>query len=498
MTSLDQAAEPQARPIGLPKLAGAAALAAGGVWLFYGRAPGISAALFLAAVAIAAAAWSGRLATGRRLALAAIALAGGLLPLVYSFGLLPLIFGVGGAAVFLVVLSAPAADGPKDILASTLGLLVRGPFQIVADARRAAADREGSGWRMLRTAVLGWLVPLALSGVFILLFASANPVIDRWLAAFDNIGSLDTGHVILWLVLLLPVWGFVAYRRRIWPAWLRAGILPGVADASRFLGEAALLRSLILFNAIFAVETALDILYLWGGVDLPDGLTYAGYAHRGAYPLIVTALLAAGFVLLTMRPGGAGERSPLIRGLVFLWIGQNVFLVLSSILRLDLYVGVYSLTLLRSAAFIWMGLVAAGLVLIVARIGLRRSNAWLIGWNAAALVLVLYGASFVNFPSMVANFNLEHSREAGGPGVPFDFWYAVRGLGPSALPAIDRYLALIREEPTSPRALERTRLAKEHVARMQDWAFWTFRRWQLLRYIQETAAATEPGPAAGG
>ena len=39
----------------------------------------------------------------------------------------------------------------------------------------------------------------------------------------------------------------------------------------------------------------------------PTASTYAAYAHRGAYPLIATALLAAGFVLVAMRPGGPAE-----------------------------------------------------------------------------------------------------------------------------------------------------------------------------------------------
>ena len=60
---------------------------------------------------------------------------------------------------------------------------------------------------------------------------------------------------------------------------------------SLIFGRAAILRSLVVFNALFAVQTLLDVVYLWGGVRLPDGLSYADYAHRGAYPLIATALL---------------------------------------------------------------------------------------------------------------------------------------------------------------------------------------------------------------
>jgi len=57
------------------------------------------------------------------------------------------------------------------------------------------------------------------------------------------------------------------------------------------------------------------------------------------------------------RPGRAFQGDP---ALVYLWVAQNVLLVTSSILRLDLYVQIYLLTWWRVAAFIWMLLVAFG------------------------------------------------------------------------------------------------------------------------------------------
>ena len=51
----------------------------------------------------------------------------------------------------------------------------------------------------------------------------------------------------------------------------------------------------------------MDFVYLWGGKTLPDGMSYAEYAHRGAYPLIATALLAGAFVLVALRPGSETE-----------------------------------------------------------------------------------------------------------------------------------------------------------------------------------------------
>ena len=200
----------------------------------------------------------------------------------------------------------------------------------------------------------------------------------------------------------------------------------------------AVTRSLVLFNALFALQSGLDLTYLWGGASLPDGMSHAEYAHRGAYPLIVTALLAAGFVLIAMRPGGPAEHSRLIRPLVLAWIGQNILLVISSIFRLDLYVAAYSLTYLRLAAFIWMILVATGLLLILIQIVLKKPNSWLLTANAVSLALVLYGCCFINVPRLVASYNVEHSpRER-------------RQRGPISICAISPRLARRRCRPLKP------------------------------------------------
>jgi hypothetical protein len=64
--------------------------------------------------------------------------------------------------------------------------------------------------------------------------------------------------------------------------------------------------------------------------------------------------------------------------LIYLWLLQNIVLVLSSIWRTKLYVDGYSLTYLRYAALLCMGLVMAGLGLIILRIVFAKSNTWLI------------------------------------------------------------------------------------------------------------------------
>ena len=275
-------------------------------------------------------------------------------------------------------------------------------------------------------------------------------------------------------------------RRRLAVPAGQPRVAAAVTGAGDLFGKDAILRSLVLFNALFALQTGLDAAYLWGGIALPDGVSYASYAHRGAYPLIVTALLAAGFVLVAMREGGPAAGSKAIRALVVAFTLQNIGLVLSSILRLDLYVSVYSLTWLRLAAFIWMGLVALGLALILAQTALKKPATWLVKMNLAAAVLTLYACCFINAPQIIANWNMAHREVASRAGVALDVNYLCR-LGPEAIPAINGFL---RGGPEDDLGLRRLCAALvKYNPPIDDWRAWSFRAWRLSRYLASTRDA---------
>ncbi|KAB1072348.1 DUF4153 domain-containing protein [Methylobacterium planeticum] len=473
-----------------------------GDWLFYGHCLGMSLALFLVALAAVVPVTNAVRLRGRELVAAGALLTVGILPLMESSGLLSVVFAAVGLALFAVVLTGSLAQGWAQTLSAARRLLLAGPLRLAFDLTAEFRQRIGGPVGIPVQFLLGWAVPVSLAGVFAALFASANPLIDGWLDAISwsaLLAEVSVGRLLLWLALMAATWPFLAIRlprNAVRPDPRPGG--PNPEDSVRpVVGQAfdaaTIRRCLVMFNLLFAVQSILDALYLWGGIALPRGMTYAAYAHRGAYPLIVTALLAAAFVLITMGPGGPGERSATIRGLVYLWIAQTVLLVVSAILRLDLYVATYSLTLVRTAAFVWMGLVAVGLILIVARIALRCSNAWLIGANGLTLATVLYACAFCNFGAFISVYNLAHSREITGTGGPFDVQYAM-SFGPQAIPAIDRYLA----GPTGPLdrrvASWRSSSAAQHAAAMTAWRAWTFRDWRLQRYLAQHQATPVDAP----
>ena len=452
-------------------------------WLLYEHKPGLSVAIFLAVLAGLALLTNPLHAGLRQSLLAALVLLTGLASVVEEFNALSASLCVLAVAVAISSLTNPMMDGLRARCAAVQDLLLTGPFRIFADVAQSPR------WSLTLKSFPVWVVPLFLSCVFLLLFSSANPLIETWLNAIDLkawLSRLSVLRLLFWSVTLCVVWPFVYLKwiRKPPPALWVSESEPMATDEapSELFGAAAILRSLLLFNLLFAVQSGLDVVYLWGGVALPDGLTYAAYAHRGAYPLIATALLAAGFVLAAMRPGGPAERLPVIRTLVFCWVAQNVMLVVSSMLRLDLYVEIYSLTYWRIAAFIWMLLVAAGLILIVARIAFDRSNSWLVQMNLATLALLACICAFINFPYVIAAYNVDHSKEMSGNGLALDVSYLV-GLGPQAVPAIDRYLATLPNSDRGQLAWNRDQLIKRQLAELDSWRAWSFRGYRLKQYV---------------
>ena len=337
-------------------------------------------------------------------------------------------------------------------------------------------------------------LPLAGGAVFVALFAQANPVIAALIERL-RLPAFDWAllpRMLLWGLFALLGWGVLRARppRRLLGTLDATGdvILPGFSLASITL-------SLILFNALFAVQNLMDLAYLSGSLALPQGITLADYAHRGAYPLVATALLAALFVAVTSRPGSSAAASPLVRRLVTVWIAQNVILVISAAWRTWDYVQAYSLTELRISALLWMALVAAGLVLVLVRMLQAKSLSWLINANLVSTGLLLTAVSFVELGSVAANWNVRHAREIDGDGAQLDLCYLGR-LGSSALPALDQIVAA-NPPPALKSSLEQLRaLAQYRLAGELEDGQWTLAGQRRLAASLEKGAV-KLGPSTG-
>ena len=359
-----------------------------------------------------------------------------------------------------------------------------GLAKLFADTRHVLAMRRGTEASPRAIAAV-LALPLIGGALFVTLFATANPIIAQALAA---IRLPNFWRLIVWTTVAICVWPSLRPHTAVMRL---AGRIPHPEPTLPGTSLPSVLIALGLFNVIFAIQNGLDIAFLWSGGPLPVGMTQTEYVHRGAYPLIVTALIAGAMALAMLRPGSPSERNPWARRLVTLWVVQNLVLVASSALRTVDYIEASMLTAWRIAALVWMALVALGLVLICVRILRARSGRWLINWNAAAATVVLTVCSFVDLGAFAAAWNVQAPRPA-----KIDLCY-LHGVGDGALlPLIQ-----LEQRPMDAVTLDRVRAVRADLqtkleARGTLWSGWTPRGARLLAEAHNVQGPNPPQPAA--
>ena len=476
-------------PTPRPSLGAKAAITVGLVviadLLFYGHEPGLNLGLFGLVLSAAALAAFPALRRDRRgLSAVAVAACMALLllerPTVAITALLPVALGVATLS--------PRAPRDHDAWLWTQRLIIGGTRCLLSpltDLRRLHARRGARGSRRSCLAKLSTLIlPLVGGLAFLALFSAANPVIEANLAAI-RLPRLDLARGLFWLVAAATLWGFLR------PRGPRRALAPpdGRGDLRVFgVTPASLTLSLVVFNALFALQNGLDVAFLWSGAPLPAGVTLAQYAHRGAYLLIATAILAGVFVLIALRPGSTTTSRPMVRWLVVAFVAQNLLLVASSALRTVDYVEAYGLTRLRISALVWMGLVAVGLILICVRLLRDKSSNWLINANVLAAAAMLLATSVIDLGAVAADWNTRNARDIDSQGPPLDLGY-LRGLGGAALVPLTRLEGRLPPAPQR-EALTAARLElTAGLARQQaDWRTWSWRDQRRLDKARGLAA----------
>lgn len=159
----------------------------------------------------------------------------------------------------------------------------------------------------------------------------------------------------------------------------------------------ALERGLVLFpasvNALFASFVVIQFQYFFGGDHTLEvaGLTYADYARRGFFELVVVAMLTLGLAL-TLRAVtrlSLARANQLFNGLCLLLVALTDVLLASAFQRLWFYEDAYGFTRLRTYAhgfIIWLGV--ALLVFLVTTLA-QRPRLFLFGALACGLGFVI-------------------------------------------------------------------------------------------------------------
>lgn len=185
-----------------------------------------------------------------------------------------------------------------------------------------------------------------------------------------------------------------------------------------------------LLSAMYLVFCSVQVVYLFvGSMRLPEGMTYADYAHRGFYMLLFVCLVNLALVLFIRKYFAVHK----ILNVMLLLICACTFVMMaSSAYRMFLYIAAYQLTFLRVLVLVTLAALAllmAGVVLII-----LKPQFPLFRYSLAVVSVIYLCLAFSHVDGIIASYNLSHAEESEH----MDWWYLSQ-LSMDAAPAVVDY-----------------------------------------------------------
>ncbi|MEH1130489.1 DUF4153 domain-containing protein [Micromonospora sp. CPCC 206061] len=342
------------------------------------------------------------------------------------------------AAVTASLAVAPARGFRALVFASgTIPLAVFRALPWLGDASRALLHKRQNG----STARVGVavVVSVLLVVVFGALFAGADAafaeLVGRLLPDADLASNVDNG----WLFLF-------ASAVVVGAAYLLAGPpdLTGLErPAKARLGRLEWTLPLAALNAVFAMFVAVQLTVLFGGskhVLRTAGLTYAEYARKGFWQLLVVTALTLAILAAAARWAPREQRGDrmLVRVLLGGLATLCLVIVASALYRMHTYEEVYGFTRLRvlvSVCELWLGVVLA----MVLAAGVRLRAGWLPRAVVGSAVAALIGLAALNPDRFIAERNVDRFEQTGRIDTAY-----LSNLSADAAPALDDLPAPLR------------------------------------------------------
>ncbi|MEW5785061.1 MAG: DUF4173 domain-containing protein [Bacillota bacterium] len=258
-------------------------------------------------------------------------------------------------------------------------------FSVVGRSLRQKGDKER--FSVLKKILVGIIIAVPFLLLVIYLLSSADQVFAYYFKQIAYIQiNVSLGDVLLVILIAFLSFGFVFsfWKQKEREEQLKAKMQAVEANAPQNQAGNApvpeikkwdpitVLTFLLLLNAVYAVFAAIQFSYLFGvsGLALPAGYTYAEYARRGFFELIVVSVLNFGMLLIVIGAVCKKNRVALgvIQGLLVLMAISTAVILTSAHLRLSLYEQAYGFTFLRVIAHVFMAYIAGLLIISLVKI----------------------------------------------------------------------------------------------------------------------------------
>lgn len=339
------------------------------------------------------------------------------------------------------------------------GLTVRS----VLTSPKAYRDRP-----LLRQVVKGIALTLPILVIFLLLFASADLVIQRYLTGIFSF-RIDEELVPRLMLMAFVSFGFIGAYSYLFG---RTEPEPAPDDGPRkpILGK---VESMIMFgsvNALFFGFILVQLTYLFGGQAIISDqvFTYAEYARKGFFELLAVGIVAFVLLWLAEKYVEVKEKghSLLFKVLSSVLIAQVIIVMASAFRRLQLYEEAYGFTAQRLYSHAFTILLAAVFLILAYKIIRSASDKAFAFPTFLAVIAFVAVMNLMNPDAFIARQNFARYDETG----KIDANY-LTSLSDDAVPVIlDNYDSLPQEDQEIlEKELEMRRMAADSQPYWQSW-----------------------------
>lgn len=335
-------------------------------------------------------------------------------------------------------------------------------------------DLEDLAGRVIVVAVVAWVV----AGLLALGAGRLPTFVAEFPAAADTDGDPGAGRP----AAPPPPPGAVPHPGPV-PAtsgpWV-AGWQPPVERPAVSLGSMEAATVLVVVDLLFAAFVALQVAYLFGGRDpmAMAGLTYAEYARRGFFELVLVAILA-GLLVVTLDLAVARRSRVQLAGALVL-LGLTAVVLVSALLRLRLYQSMYGWTELRLVVLVAIAWLAVALAVAAVLLLVRRTR-WTLHALGIATLVAVAAMNVVGPQAFVTERNLERAIDPSlvpdGGRTGLDTGYLVTLGDEAVVPVVaawDRLPAADRDALAP--ALDWRAEQLRTDPRLQGWPAWNLTR----------------------
>lgn len=309
------------------------------------------------------------------------------------------------------------------------------PF--LALSRIDAPGSKGSRSRVLPKVLLGILISVPILAIIIWLLSSADIVFK------DLFLNIPVSKIIKHFLVIIIVSVYAACF-----IWALVKVFNEREQQARyskikwklFFDPVILVTILVLINVIYAIFSVIQFAYLFGGSSfvLPSSYTYAEYARRGFFELVVVSIINFGILLfgITFVKKDNKKIFAAIRILLTLLVIFTLILLVSAFYRMLVYEQAYGFTYLR--IFVQTFMIMLFFIFVASIIYIWNPNFPVIKSYFIIALAIYIIMNFANVDVIISENNINRYFNSGQ--IDMDY---LKGLSYDAVPGMERLLTSI-------------------------------------------------------